>query len=94
MDVRSDNYLKVSLFSGLLSVLLSGCNVLVSFEASLDEWQGHPVSELIDSWGEPDRTRSLGSESVALTWAEPDSLCEHTFIAIEGRITGYSESGC
>ena len=74
--------------------LLSGCNVFTPFNSSLTEWRGHPVIELIDSWGEPDNSSSLGNNSVAMTWVDPDSLCEHTFIAIEGRITGYSESGC
>jgi hypothetical protein len=94
MGVKSKNNKCGCFFIGVLFGLLSGCNVLAPFDTSLTEWNGHPVSELIDSWGEPDQSSSLGNESVALTWVEPDSLCEHTFIAIDGRITGYSDSDC
>ena len=95
MGVNPTKSKKYCLFiTGFLFSLLSGCGVLAPFESSLSEWEGHPVSELIDSWGEPDRSSSLGSDTVALTWAEQDGLCEYTFIAREGRVTGYSESGC
>ena len=57
-------------------------------------WQGHPTAELIESWGEPDNTRSLSADTTALSWNDARRNCEITFIEREGRIIGYSDTDC
>lgn len=75
-------------------VMLSGCNALTPFDSDLAAWEGHSVSELIDSWGEPDNTRTISNNLDALTWVDPAGTCEQTFTVTDGIITGYSEYGC
>lgn len=73
------------------STVKSGYSALRSDYAS---WEGHPASELLDSWGEPDTTEELGTDYVAYTWLGDDGVCRRTFTSRAGTITGYSESDC
>lgn len=69
----------------------AGCSAL---RADYSSWEGHPTSELLSSWGEPDSTEELGSDYVAHTWMGDDGVCQRTFMSRAGTITGYSESDC
>ena len=77
----------------LLSLCLQGCNLLPG-GPDYSAWEGHTVEELTDSWGAPGNERELSADSVALTWQDRKYACDITFFAREGRITGYSDTGC
>jgi hypothetical protein len=84
----------------MLSIALSstGCSIAESGYSAVrsdqEAWVGHRSEELLDSWGEPDEQKSLGSGYDAFTWIGDDGVCRRTFMASDGKITGYSESDC
>ena len=73
------------------SLAKSGYSVVRSDQ---EAWVGHGTEELIESWGEPDAQEVLGSGYEAYTWIGDDGTCRRTFMASDGKITGYSESDC
>ena len=78
----------------LTFILLQGCETLSSVQSDNTAWEGHHVDNLIASWGQPAKTEQLGNDYMAYTWTENAGGCEKTFLVSEGRITGYSSSGC
>jgi len=87
-------------FASLLvaCAVAAGCStVKAGFSAVRSDyaaWNGHPASELIESWGPPDETAELASDYLAYTWLGDDGGCRRTFMARAGTITGFSETDC
>jgi hypothetical protein len=81
-----------------LAWAVTGCSIAKSGYSAVrsdqEAWIGHRSEELIESWGEPDAREELGSGYHAYTWIGDDGACRRTFMASEGKITGYSESDC
>ena len=75
----------------LSAVIFSGCVVI---ERNINAWEGHPIDELIDSWGEPTSSTALGQDFIAYSWVSEDGNCEQTFTARDGKIIGVSDTGC
>jgi hypothetical protein len=71
--------------------LFSGCVVI---ERNITAWEGHPIDELIESWGEPASSTQLGQDYVAYSWVSDEGNCEQTFTARDGKIIGVSDTGC
>ena len=81
-----------------IALVATGCSIAKSGYSAVrsdqEAWVGHRSEELINSWGEPDEQKSLGSGYDAFTWIGDDGVCRRTFMASDGKITGYSESDC
>jgi hypothetical protein len=71
--------------------VLSGCGALYR---QAKAWKGHPIDQLIESWGEPDSQTDLGQGLRAYTWVGEDDACEHTFTTRNDKIIGVSDTGC
>ena len=78
----------------LAAALQSGCGALRSMHSDETAWVGHRLDDLIASWGQPDRTEELGVDYSAYTWLQDGTECEKTFPVSDGRITGYTSTGC
>lgn len=74
--------------------LLNGCYEIASLQPDNSAWIGHEVSELTASWGQPAKTKVLGTAVKAYTWTSNGGVCEQTFTARDDRIVGYSDYGC
>ena len=90
--------LAVIVMASGIALAVMGCSLAESgysvVRSDQEAWVGHRTEELIESWGEPDAQEVLGSGYDAYTWVGDDGTCRRTFMASEGKITGYSESDC
>lgn len=78
----------------IMATLQSSCGTLRSIGPDETAWIGHRVEDLIASWGQPDRKNQLGVDYAAYTWLHEGTECEKTFPVSDGRITGYTSTGC
>jgi hypothetical protein len=67
---------------------------IVSLGPDMDAWLGHPIKDLIESWGDPDAKVVLGDGMDAYTWAVGDGGCERTFTVRQTKIVGVSDVNC
>jgi len=81
-----------------IALAVTGCSLAKSgysvVRSDQEAWVGHRTEELIEIWGEPDTQEVLGSGYDAYTWIGDDGTCRRSFMASDGKITGYSESDC
>lgn len=78
---------------------LAGCASAAKTGATLDTWVGSQESELLASWGAPDRIVPMTDGGRAMAWADAWGTdqalrCEVTFITDAGGTIGsWSTSG-
>ena len=81
----------------ILSLLAgaAGCGTFGdAFSKNFSAWEGHQLSELIDSWGQPTSIEPLGLEYEANSWMDAATGCQRTFTSSKGIVISYSENGC
>ena len=75
------------------ALLLQACGLLSS-GPDYSAWEGHSIKELTEVWGEPENINALSADTSAMTWSDEKADCQVTFFTRDGRISGYSDTGC
>lgn len=72
-------------------LILSACSTL---DRGMEAWEGHPIGDLVASWGEPTSRAPLGNGVEAYTWILDAEDCQQTFTVRDGKIIGTSDTDC